>query len=75
MTLDDIKNIDVNNIASWPLPIKIGGIAVVGIIVIGLGFWFIIRDELDDLAQRKDHELKLKEIYRRNAAFAVNLAD
>ena len=74
MTLDDLKNIDINNIASWPLPIKIGGIAVVGIIVIGLGFWFIIRDELDDLAQRQDQEVKLKERYRSKAALAINLA-
>ena len=74
MTLDDLKNIDINNIASWPLPIKICGIAVVGIIVIGLGFWFIIRDELDDLAQRQDQEVKLKERYRSKAALAINLA-
>jgi type IV pilus assembly protein PilO len=74
MTLDDLKNIDINNIASWPLPIKIGGIAVVGIIIIGLGFWFIIRDELDDLAQRQDQEVKLKERYRSKAALAINLA-
>ncbi|TDJ70558.1 MAG: pilus assembly protein PilO [Proteobacteria bacterium] len=74
MTLDDLKNIDFNNIASWPLPIKIGGIAIVGILIIAAGFWFIIRDELDDLAQRQDQEVKLKERYRSKAALAVNLA-
>ncbi|TDJ62863.1 MAG: pilus assembly protein PilO [Proteobacteria bacterium] len=74
MTLDDLKNIDFNNIASWPLPIKIGGIAIVGTLIIAAGFWFIIRDELDDLAQRQDQEVKLKERYRSKAALAVNLA-
>ncbi len=29
MTLDDLKNIDVNNLGSWPVPIKIAGILVV----------------------------------------------
>jgi len=74
MTLDDLQNIDLNNIASWPLPIKIGGVAVVGILIIAAGFWFIIRDELDDLAQRQDQEVKLKERYRSKAALAINLA-
>lgn len=74
MTLDDLKNIDVNNISSWPLPIKIGGVAVVGILIIVAGFWFIIRGELDDLAQRQDQEVKLKERYRSKAALAINLA-
>jgi len=29
MTLDDLKNIDINNLGSWPVPIKISGILVV----------------------------------------------
>ena len=74
MTLDDLQNIDVNNISSWPLPIKISGIALVGILVIAAGFWFIIRGELDDLAGRQDQEVRLKETYRNKAALAINLA-
>jgi type IV pilus assembly protein PilO len=74
MTLDDLQNIDVNNIASWPLPIKIGGVALVGILIIAAGFWFIIRGELDDLAQRQNQEAKLKETYSTKAGLAINLA-
>ncbi len=74
MTLDDLQNIDINNISSWPLPIKIGGIAVVGILIIVAGFWFIIRGELDDLANRQNQEVRLKETYRSKAALAINLA-
>ncbi len=74
MTLDDLQNIDVNNISSWPLPIKIGGVALVGILIIAAGFWFIIRGELDDLAQRQNQEAKLKETYSTKAGLAINLA-
>lgn len=73
MTLDDLQNIDLNNISSWPLPIKIGGIALVGILIIVAGFWFIIRGELDDLAQRQDQEISLKETYSTKAGLAINL--
>ncbi|MFQ5760043.1 MAG: type 4a pilus biogenesis protein PilO [Acidiferrobacterales bacterium] len=74
MTLDDLQNIDVNNISSWPLPIKIGGVVLVGILIIVAGFWFIIRGELDDLAQRQDQEVKLKGTYSTKAGLAINLA-
>lgn len=74
MTLDDLQNIDVNNISAWPLPIKIGGILLVGILVIAAGFWFIIRGELDDLAQQQDREIKLKGTYSSKAALAINLS-
>ncbi|MDH3670050.1 MAG: type 4a pilus biogenesis protein PilO [Gammaproteobacteria bacterium] len=74
MTLDDLQNIDVNNISSWPLPIKIGGVALVGILIIAAGFWFIIRGELDDLARQQDQEVKLKETYSSKAGLAINLS-
>lgn len=74
MTLDDLQNIDLNNISAWPLPIKIGGIGLVGILIIAAGFWFIIRGELDELARHQDQEVRLKETYRSKAALAINLS-
>ena len=48
MTLDDLKNIDVNNLASWPVPIKIAGVLVVCIVILFAGFWFLIQGELEE---------------------------
>ena len=73
MTLDDLKNIDVNNLGSWPVPIKIGGILIVCAIVLFAGFWFLIQGELEqyDVAQKKEEGLR--ETYMNKKALAINL--
>ena len=73
MTLDDLRNIDPNNISAWPLPLKIGGTVVVGILILAAGFWFIVRGELEDLDVADKREDKLKETYKSKVALAVNL--
>ena len=73
MTLDDLKNIDINNLGSWPVPIKIGGILIVCAIVLFAGFWFLIQGELEqyDVAQKKEEGLR--ETYMNKKALAINL--
>ncbi len=73
MNLDDLRNIDLNNISSWPLPVKIGGIVVVGILILAAGFWFVVRGELEDLDVAQKREVQLKETYSSKVALAVNL--
>ena len=38
--LDDLRNINPNDLSSWPLPVKIGGIGVTSILILVAGFWF-----------------------------------
>jgi type IV pilus assembly protein PilO len=73
MTLDDLKNIDINNLGSWPVPVKIGGILIVCAIVLFAGFWFLIQGELEqyDVAQKKEEGLR--ETYMNKKALAINL--
>lgn len=73
MTLDDLKNIDVNNIPSWPLPVKIGGVVIVGLLILAAGFWFIIRGEWEQYEQAQAQEAKLKSTYENKVALAINL--
>jgi type IV pilus assembly protein PilO len=63
MTLDDLKNIDINNLGSWPVPIKIGGILVVCAIVLFAGFWFLIQGELEQYSEAQLKEEGLRETY------------
>lgn len=73
MTLDDLKNININDFASWPVPVKIGGILAVCVVILFAGFWFLIQDELDmyDVSQKK--EVSLRETYTNKVGLAVNL--
>lgn len=73
MTLDDLKNLDVNNIAAWPVPIKIAGIVVVCVMILVIGYIAFIQGMLEDYesAQRKEQELR--ETYLSKKALAINL--
>lgn len=73
MTLDDLKNIDINNIAGWPLPIKLVGIALIGVALLFAGYWFLISDALVQYDQEQQKERGLKETYLNKKGLAINL--
>ncbi|MBI3571477.1 MAG: type 4a pilus biogenesis protein PilO [Gammaproteobacteria bacterium] len=73
MTLDDLKNIDVNNLGSWPVPIKIGAILVVCVIILFAGFWFLIQGELGEYGVAQKKEEGLRETYMNKKGLAINL--
>jgi type IV pilus assembly protein PilO len=73
MTLDDLKNIDVNNIAGWPMPIKIAGIAIICVLLLFAGYWFLIADEIAQYEQEQRKETTLKETFLNKKALAINL--
>lgn len=73
MTLDDLKNIDVNNLGSWPVPIKIVGILAVCGVILFAGYWFLIKGELEEYGEAQRKEASLRETYLNKKALAVNL--
>ncbi|HJX17757.1 MAG TPA: type 4a pilus biogenesis protein PilO [Acidiferrobacterales bacterium] len=73
MTLDDLKNIDINNIPGWPLPVKIVGIALICVGLLFGGYWFLIADELAEYEQVQQKETGLKETYLNKKGLAINL--
>ncbi len=73
MTLDDLKNIDVNNLGSWPVPIKIVGILIVCLVVLFAGFWFLIQGELGEYDAAQQTEVGLRETYMNKKGLAINL--
>lgn len=73
MTLDDLKNIDINNLASWPVPIKIGGILIVCAVILFAGFWFLIQGELEEYGEAQQKEASLRETYMNKKGLAINL--
>lgn len=74
MTLDDLKNIDINNIPGWPLPVKIAGIAIICIVLLFGGYWFLLADELAQYDQEQTKEAGLKDTYLNKKGFAINLS-
>lgn len=73
MKLDDLRNINVNDIGSWPLPVKLGAIAVVCVLLLVMGYFVFIQGELDIWNDAKAKEEKLRETYLSKKALALNL--
>lgn len=73
MTLDDLKNIDLNNLSAWPVPIKIVGIAIVCVFVLFAGYWFLIQGELEEYDASQKKEVGLRETFLNKKALAINL--
>lgn len=79
MKLDELKNIDlreldIKELGNWPLPVKIGAIVLVCIAVLGAGFWFDTRGQLDDLNAAQQKEAELKKTFEDKQQKSANLA-
>ena len=73
MNLEDLKNIDINDIASWPIPIKLGAIMVLSVVILFAGYWFVIKGELEQLDRAEREEQDLRTTFLNKKALAINL--
>ncbi len=69
----DINDLDVDNIGSWPMPVKVIVWALVFIAVLTLGYVYDISDMQDTLAMEQQKEQTLKTEFERKAFQAANL--
>jgi type IV pilus assembly protein PilO len=73
VTLDDLKSINANDPSSWPLPIKIAVIALICLLILGGGYWFLIQGEIEQYDADRAKEDQLKETFLNKKALAINL--
>ncbi len=73
MTLDDLRNLDINDFASWPIPVKITVAVAVSILILAAGYWYWIEDDREALAQVEKKEVELRAAYLKKKAMAINL--
>jgi type IV pilus assembly protein PilO len=73
LDLAELKNIDLNDYGKWPLPLKIIAITLLCVALIGAGFWFDTRVQLESLDVVRSKEGELKQIFRVKQAQASNL--
>ncbi len=73
MTFDELKNLDKDP-ARWPLPVRLGAIAVFFVVVTGFLLYFLVwNQKKDELAQYENEEQSLRTEFRTKHAKAVNL--
>lgn len=74
MNLSELNDLDINNIAGWPLPARVFMIALVFFGVLGLGYWFDIKDQRINLQKVEAKEQELRQTFEVKAKKAANLA-
>ena len=73
MNLSELNDLDLSNIANWPLPARLALIGVVFVSVLGLGYWFDIKDQGIRLEKAEQKEMELRQTFETKAGKAANL--
>jgi type IV pilus assembly protein PilO len=71
--LDELKALDVNDVGRWPLVFRVSVIALVFIVVLGLGtYWIILEDKLPQLKREQQTEKDLRVTFENKQKKAAN---
>ena len=73
MAIADLRDIDFNDIPSWPIWIKIAATLLISVGILFAGYWFIVSDQIKTLESVKKEEQKLRTTYLEKKALAINL--
>jgi type IV pilus assembly protein PilO len=73
MRLEDLKNIDFKNAGNLPFPVQAVMLAVIAVVIVGAGYWFLWSPSLDELEQAKLKEVDLRNVFLAKKRQAINL--
>lgn len=68
-----IKELDFNNIGSWPREYKIGFCTLLGLLIFALLWWFVTRDKGEELEGLERNETDLRAEFEKKQGRAANL--
>lgn len=68
-----VQTADWRNIGSWPLVGRIVILAIAFVVILGLGWYFLISDQKQQLDQAAQQEVQLKQQFEQKAMEAANL--
>jgi len=71
--LDDFQNLNPKDVGAWPIAPRVATLLCLFAAILLAGWWFFWNDQLDELAERQQDELKLKDEYVAKKGQAVNL--
>ncbi len=71
--VEELQSLDVNDVGRWPLAFRAAVIAIVFLIVLGLGiYWFIIQDKAPQLSRAQEEEKELRVTFENKQRKAAN---
>ncbi|WP_434632680.1 type 4a pilus biogenesis protein PilO [Chromobacterium sp. CV08] len=73
MTLDELRALDPKDMPNWPLQAQGLMLLLLSLLVIGLGYFFVLGEQNEHLNQARQHEEQLKQTFIDKKRQAVNL--
>ncbi|MDX1645105.1 MAG: type 4a pilus biogenesis protein PilO [Thermoanaerobaculia bacterium] len=73
MNLNDLRNLDPNNIGSWPGLVKGMVLLLICAAVLGAGYYFIVQHQIATLERVQREEGELKQVFETKQRKAANL--
>lgn len=73
MSSINISELTLENIVQWPLPVKLGSVIGVALLIIGLGYWLIVKSNFEQLDILEAQEVTLKTDFETKQHQAANL--
>ncbi len=70
---EEFRNLDKNNPGNWPWPFKIGALALIFVVLVGLAVFFVFKDQQEAFEQEQAKVEQKKTIFVEKAKLAVNL--
>jgi type IV pilus assembly protein PilO len=68
-----VKDLNFQNTGSWPREYKLGFCAIVVLVIVGLAWWFFVRDKTEELAGLERQETELRTEFETKQGRAANL--
>lgn len=74
--VEELQSLDVNDVGRWPLVFRAAVIAIIFVVVTGLGvYWFIIKDKAPQLERVQEEEEQLRITFESKQRKAANYDD
>lgn len=74
--LEELRALDVNDVGRWPFAFRAGVIAVVFVLVVGLGiYWTVVENKAPQLKRAQDDEQTLRVTFENKQRKAANYDD
>jgi type IV pilus assembly protein PilO len=69
----DLRNLDFSNSGAWPFQVKVGACVLLGLLIVGLAWYFFVSDQRLTLQKEESTETTLREEFQGKQGRAANL--
>lgn len=74
--LEELQALDVEDVGRWPFVFRAAVIAIIFVVVLGLGvYWFVVKDKAPELSRVQEEEQQLRLTFQNKQRKAANYDD